>query len=77
MQPRPSSSGLGMKTIRKYMDIKHQCEMSDARKNAEKMIRDAELSRAEVLKPAGKNHFSESDDSDDEFFTLPHILNQL
>lgn len=74
VRSRPSTSGLQTETIRKSMDIRHEKELNDVRRNAEKMVKDAGHSRVEILKPAcrggnkSKHESSEYSDSDDEFF---------
>ena len=73
-----SSSGLGTETIHKCMDIRRKKELEDTKKMADELIRDAERSCADILRPPPGKHDKDSDvsDDDDEFFHFTSHVDQ-
>lgn len=66
---------LGTSTIRKCLVVQNEKELKEARRSAEKLVREGEWSKAELLKLPGNSdsNSSEIDDDDDFLHMNSHV----
>lgn len=50
------------------MEIQYQKQIEDAKKNAGRMVQEAEKSKAQIVVPKGRSNNTDDDDDDDDAF---------